>query len=380
MNAVAMREPALAAAALTVLLVDDDDTGRMLARALLRRMGHDVIDARNGREALALARCARPDLILSDVLMPEMDGFEFCRQLKRDPVLRGVPFAFVTGTYVEPDDQAFAQDVGAARVLLKPVDSASLAALVEGVMLDSVEEGAAPHPLDDREFRRRHATTVQSKLRAKIEELEQTNARLRESENRAQRMLDAVVSTISKIVEYRDPYTTGHERRVGELAVAIGRHLGWDNDRLTGLLIGGCLHDVGKVALPSEILTKPGRLSPIELTLLQAHAQIGYDILCAIDFPWQVAEMARQHHERLDGSGYPRGLAGEQILYEARVLAVADVVEAMMSHRPYRPAIGLDRALCEVEAGRGRLYDPTVVDACLHVFRRGEFGFAAQHA
>jgi HD-GYP domain-containing protein (c-di-GMP phosphodiesterase class II) len=128
--------------------------------------------------------------------------------------------------------------------------------------------------------------------------------------------------------------------------------------------------------MPAEILTKPGRLTDTEFMLIKAHAQIGYDILSGIEFPWQVAEMARQHHERLDGSGYPRGLVGEQILHEARILAVADVVEAMTSHRPYRPAIGLDKALAEIEEGRGSRYDPAVVEACLRLFREDRFRFS----
>ena len=140
--------------------------------------------------------------------------------------------------------------------------------------------------------------------------------------------------------------------------------------------MAGNLHDVGKIAVPSDILTKPGRLSETEFTLIQAHAQIGYDILAGIDFPTQVAEVTRQHHERLDGSGYPRGLVGDQILPEARILAVADVVEAMMSHRPYRPSLGLEQALAEIEQGRGRLYDPAPVDACLRLFREEGFHFS----
>ena len=188
-------------------------------------------------------------------------------------------------------------------------------------------------------------------------------------------MLDAVVGTISKMVELRDPYTTGHERRVGDLASSIGASLGFDDERLDGLRIGGYLHDVGKIAMPSSILSKPGRLSDVERALIRAHAEIGFEILSGIEFPWPIAEMARQHHERIDGSGYPRGLRGEDTLLEARILAVADTVEAMTSHRPYRPAVGLALALYEIERGRGVLYDADVVDACLQLFRERRFTF-----
>lgn len=368
------RDACLAA---TVLVVDDRADERMLVRTIVERMGHRVVEAGNGQEALALALARAPDLILSDMLMPIMDGFEFCRRLQEHAVLRHVPFVFVTATYGEQHDREFAADLGAARVLLKPFEAQVLRAIVAEILDEGDRVGATQcfERLDEREFHQRHAGVVNRKLEEKVEELEAANARLRASDTRTRQMFDAVVATISKMVECRDPYTIGHERRVGDLAASIGQALGLDDDRLEGLRIGGHLHDVGKIALPSEILNKPGRLSQIEQTLLRSHAQTGYEILCSIDFPWQVAEMAWQHHERLDGSGYPRGLQGDQILLEARILAVADVVEAMVSHRPYRPAVGLDRALEELSAGRGTRYEPAVVDACRGLFLHERFSF-----
>ena len=299
-------------------------------------------------------------------------------KLQEDVALRHVPFVFVTATYGEQRYQEFASEVGAARVLLKPFDAQAL----RDVVRDALKQGAPVdvtqrlERLNESDFHERHAQAVNWKLDEKVNELESANASLRASEARTQTLLRAVVQTISKMVESRDPYTTGHELRVGELAVAIGRSLGYSNDRLDGLRMAGYLHDVGKIAVPSDILTKPGRLTETELALIQTHAQIGYDILAGIDFPTQVAEVTRQHHERLDGSGYPRGLAGDEILADARILAVADVVEAMMSHRPYRPSLGLEQALAEIEQGRGRLYDPAPVDACLRLFREEGFHFA----
>jgi len=175
-----------------------------------------------------------------------------------------------------------------------------------------------------------------------------------------------VATTLS---EMRDPYTAGHERRVGEIAVALGAELGLDQQRIEGLRVAGHLHDVGKMIIPSEILSKPGRLTPIEFELIKGHPQSGYDVLKDVEFPWPVAEVALQHHERMDGSGYPQGLKGEAILLEARIMAVADVMEAMSSHRPYRPGLGIDKALAEIERGRGTAYDPAVADACLRLFR-----------
>ena len=183
----------------------------------------------------------------------------------------------------------------------------------------------------------------------------------------------STVQVATTLSEMRDPYTAGHERRVAEIAVAIGTELGFDARRLEGLRVAGYLHDVGKITIPSEILAKPGKLTPIEFELIRGHAQASYDVLKEVEFPWPVAEVALQHHERIDGSGYPQGLKGEAILLEARIMAVADVVEAMSSHRPYRPGLGIDKALAEIGRGRGTSYDADVADACLRLF--GEKGY-----
>jgi len=186
--------------------------------------------------------------------------------------------------------------------------------------------------------------------------------------------LTGTVETIASLVEYRDPYTAGHERRVAEIARAIGQELGLPEKRIEGLRVIGYLHDVGKIAVPVEILAKPTKLSELEFKLIQSHSEAGYAILKPMQFPWPVADTVLQHHERLDGSGYPKGLKGEEIILEARVIAVADTVEAMATHRPYRPALGLEVALAEIVKGRGTRYDAAVVDACLSLFR--EKGFA----
>jgi PAS domain S-box-containing protein len=179
----------------------------------------------------------------------------------------------------------------------------------------------------------------------------------------------STVQVVTTLGEMRDPYTAGHQRRVAEIAVAIGAELGFDARRQEGLRVAGYLHDVGKIRIPSEILSKPGKLSPAEFRLVQGHAQASYDVLKDVEFPWPVAEVALQHHERMDGSGYPQGLKGEAILLEARIITVADVIEAMSSHRPYRAGLGIEAALAEIERGRGITYDPAVADACLKLFR-----------
>lgn len=185
--------------------------------------------------------------------------------------------------------------------------------------------------------------------------------------------LEDSIQAIASTVEMRDPYTSGHQKRVAELAVALATEMGLPDEQIRGLHLAGVVHDLGKISVPAEILSKPGKLTTIEFMLIKGHAQAGYEILKDIDFPWPIATIVWQHHERLDGSGYPQGLKGEDILLESRIMAVADVVEAIASHRPYRPTLGIDAALKEIERGRGTVYDPAVADACVKLFREGGF-------
>ncbi|OQB98598.1 MAG: Cyclic di-GMP phosphodiesterase response regulator RpfG [Spirochaetes bacterium ADurb.Bin110] len=176
-------------------------------------------------------------------------------------------------------------------------------------------------------------------------------------------------------VETRDPYTAGHQRGVADLSRAIAMELKLTSDRIDGIQMAAIIHDLGKISVPAEILTKPNKLTEMEFELIKTHPQSGYDILKDIDFPWPIARMILEHHERMDGSGYPRNLRGDDILLESRILAVADVVESMASHRPYRPALGLNAALEEIEKNRGTIYDADAVDACLRLIREKRFQF-----
>ena len=195
---------------------------------------------------------------------------------------------------------------------------------------------------------------------------------LKESLEKTNRILDETVHSLSSAVEKRDPYTAGHQQRVAQLACALAEELGGIAlERLNGIWTGAILHDIGKIYVPAEILTRPGYLSGAEFELIKSHAEVGYEIVKDIEFQWPIPLIVRQHHERLDGSGYPAGLKGEEILFEAHILAVADVVEAMSSHRPYRPGKGVESALDEVRNGSGTAYDSSVVDACLKLFRNG---------
>lgn len=208
-----------------------------------------------------------------------------------------------------------------------------------------------------------------------ITERKTTEEQLKESFKKLQKTMEDSIYSISLVTEARDAYTAGHQRKVSKLAVALAKEMRFSKDKVEGIKIAALIHDVGKINLPAEILSKPGKLSDIEFNLIKNHSQIGYDILKKVDFLWPVAEIVLQHHEKMNGSGYPRGLKGDEILLEAKIICVADVVEAMSSHRPYRPALGIDKALEEISQNRCTLYDPKVVDTCLKLFKEKDFKF-----
>jgi len=209
-----------------------------------------------------------------------------------------------------------------------------------------------------------------------ITERRQTEEQLAWQAERISRMLTSVVDVASSIVELRDPYTAGHQRRVSELAVKIAERLGISGREIDDIRVAGLLHDMGKAAIPAEILSKPGALSPVEFDLIRGHSEAGYRLAVSANMAEPIAEMIYQHQERCDGSGYPRGLTGDHMLPGSKVIAIADVVEAMVSHRPYRPALGVEAALAEIERGTGTLYDAVASDACMRVFNEDGFEFS----
>jgi PAS domain S-box-containing protein/putative nucleotidyltransferase with HDIG domain len=208
-----------------------------------------------------------------------------------------------------------------------------------------------------------------------ITQRRQAEIEVQEALTKLRQALRGTVGALANTVETKDPYTAGHQRRVAQLACAIAREMGLSPDQVEGMHVLSFLHDIGKIAVPAEILSRPGNISQIEFNLIRAHPEVGYNILKDLEFPWPVAQAVLQHHERLDGSGYPAGLINQDIIQEARILAVADVVEAMASHRPYRPALGIGKALDEVIKHKGKLFDSFVVEACVQLFKKGEFAF-----
>ena len=212
-------------------------------------------------------------------------------------------------------------------------------------------------------------------LKVEIENRKRMQQELQQSFESLKKAMQSTIQAISMTVEKRDPYTSGHQQRVANLARAIAEELKLPDSQIECIYMAAYIHDIGKISLPAEILVKPIQLSDIEISLIQAHAQAGYDILKGIEFPWAIADIVLQHHERMDGSGYPLGLSGDKIVLEARIISIADVVETMASHRPYRPSIGMDKALEEIRKNRGVLYDPQVADACLKLFKEKGFKF-----
>jgi len=247
----------------------------------------------------------------------------------------------------------------------------------EDFTYEKVIEGGASDffqkPINPRELMLRLKRVL--KERILFAERNQADAELKQSFEKLRRAQDQTVAALASASEIRDPYTSGHQQRVTKLACSIAEDMGLTKNLIEGLRIAGLLHDIGKISVPAEILSKPGKITQDEYNIIKQHCQIGYEILKGIEFPWPVAQIVLQHHEKMNGSGYPQGLTGDEILLEARILSVADVIEAMSSHRPYRPGLGIDKALDEVINNKSTFFDPVVVDTCWNLFSAGKFEF-----
>ncbi len=220
------------------------------------------------------------------------------------------------------------------------------------------------------------------KMHEKVTELEkakvmcnQLEKELKQNYKKLQKIIEGTVNIITKVVETRDPYSTGHQQRVSKLATVIAQEMKLPQDKIEGTKIASLVHDIGKVNLPTEIISKPSKLVEVEFNLIKNYPKVGYDILRKVDFPWPIAEIVLQHQEKIDGSGYPRGLKGDEICIEAKILGVANVVEAMSSYKSYRPALSIEEALAEISNNKNVLFDPEVVDVCLKLFKEKSFKF-----
>jgi putative nucleotidyltransferase with HDIG domain len=368
-----------------ILVVDDHEESRELLEKMLRAKGYDVVAAENGADALKKLQAGTCDLIISDILMPIMDGYQFCREVKGDENFRNIPFVFYTAAYTERKDKELALSLGVERFIPKPIDRHEFLNIIQGLINDVSKGTLKPKKVslgDKEDDLLRYSERLVEKYERKMAALEQEIRERKRAEEaitrdheRLRQAFEGTIRAVAKAVEARDLYIAGHQRRVAKLACAIAHEIGLNTEQLEGINLGATIHDIGKIHLPAEILGKPALLEDTEYELIKGHPEVGYKILKDIDFPWPIAEIAHQHHEHLDGSGYPQGLVGDAIILEARIVAVADVVEAMACHRPYRPGLGIDAALAELEKHKGKYYDPKIVDACQHLLEEKKFSF-----
>lgn len=323
---------------LRVLVVEDSEDDTLLIMHQLRRGSYDVTYERvETPESMnsALDR-QKWDIVISDHSMPNFSSLDALDILKKRVL--DLPFILVSGSIGE-GKAVEAMKAGVHDYIFKD----NLARLI---------------PAIERELKE---AEVRRQRKRADEDLQQSLKKLK-------RILEETAIALASAIEKRDAYTAGHQQRVARLACAIARDIGLTEEQVDGIHVAGVLHDIGKISVPAEILNKPGKLTEIEFSMIKAHPQVGYEILKSIEFPQPVAQITSQHHERMDGSGYPSGLSGEDILLEARILGLADVIEAISSHRPYRPALGMGIALQEISKNRGVLYDPNIVDATLTLF------------
>ena len=378
-----------------ILIVDDSKLQLAILRKILQEEGYAVNTASDGIEALRVLEGPLPDLIISDVWMPKMDGYELCRTLKTSTVLNSIPVILLT-SMSGFDSIIKGLKAGADYYLTKPYNRDLLPSMVKSILsgsqfYDGFDSNDAPvlstiSPKDSSRQMLNFLFSTYKNLLSQNASLMQTKQELRnvnshlekkveEKTDSLQRTLNGIVIALSRVVETRDPYTAGHQLRVAQLAKAIGQEVGFSQEKNDGIRVIGLLHDIGKIIVPTEILCKPGKLAEYEFRFFREHSQAGYGILEGIEFPWPVATAVVQHHERLNGTGYPAGLSEHEIIVEAKIVAVADVVESMTSHRPYRPALGIERALKEISDQSGVLYDPEIVNASIKLFREKTFSF-----
>lgn len=320
---------------LSILYVEDEDDVREALGRFLRRRFAQVDTASNGQEGLEKFKQGRYDIIITDIRMPIMDGLEMAKQIKE--IAKDIPVIVVTA-FNETDYFLRAIDIGIDRYVKKPVDAEEL--------FDAVYKSTRVH--------------FQQKA-------------IEKSREQMTSLLEQMVATLARAIEMRDPYTDGHQKRVSLLSVAIAEELGLSKEMIHGIRLAASIHDIGKIHIPAEILTRPGKLDRTEFELIKRHPSIGHEIIGNMDFPWPISKIVLEHHEKWDGTGYPNGLKGDEILLEARIVCVADVVEAMASHRPYRPGLGMEAAIAEIKVNSGTLFDPVIVEACVRVIeKRGE--------
>ena len=328
-----------------ILVVEDEKIVALDINNVLNKLGYDVPAlVASGEEAVQEVKRTKPDLVLMDIFLKgAKDGIEAAEVIRHR---YGTPLVFLTA-YADDEILKRVKHIEPFGYILKPFQ--------EKELYSTIEIALFKHGLEKRRKRERDKS--------------------RRSSRRRLRSYEAAVNSLSKAVEMRDPQSAGHQRRVAELACTIAREMGLRDKTIEGIRLAGLIHDVGKIRIPVEILRKPGHLNDDEFNMIREHPKVGYDILKEVDFPWPIADMVHQHHERLDGSGYPEGIKEEEMLLESKILAVGEVVETMLMHHTYQPSLDENVVLGELIRNRGTLYDPMVVDACVVLFKEKKFDF-----
>lgn len=336
-----------------ILVVDNEKNIRVTISEFLNQAGYAVETVPNGGAALDRIDAGGIGMVLADVSMPDFSGIELLAQIRKKTERISV---IMMAGQASIDSAVEALRYGANDYLTKPIGHETL--------LRSIQQADQIKRLhDEKKDLEKENKAYQRGLEEIL--LERTTA--------LQNAMRGVISLLSSVVEARDPYTAGHQRRVGNLSSAIAEKMKLDQEAIEFIRIIGYIHDIGKIVVPAEILSKPGCLSSLEMEIIRTHPISGYEMMQNVDFPDIVSKAIYQHHERCDGSGYPEGIDGHEIVMEAKILMVADVVEAMVSHRPYRPALGLERALQEIQFHSETLYDREIVDACVELFCKDHY-------
>ncbi len=339
-----------------ILIVDDEKSIRSTFEIFLTKEGHEVFLAEDVISARKIAKEEDLDLIVTDIIMPKSTGLELLNAIKSEN--NEIPVIIMTGEpTVDTAKEAVKSD--AQDYLIKPVTKESL--------LKTVSYALDKKRLTDE---KKQLEIENKKYRDNLEKL------VKKRTEALQKAVNGTVQTIAKILEQKDPYTAGHERRVGALALAIAKKMNLDEEKQKQIYFAGYLHDIGKLSVPSEILSKPGKITKGEFGVIKEHVSSGYELTKDIELSWPISDIILQHHERMDGSGYPNGVKGEEIQLEARILAVSDVIEAMTAHRPYRPGFGIDIALEEIKNNAGKLYDKKVSEAAIELFEKDKYDFS----
>jgi putative two-component system response regulator len=328
---------------LSILVIDDEPQVVKSISEFLSKHGFDVMEAFDGEEAIELWETKKSPVVLTDIDMPKVNGIEVLKHIKKDKYTQVVMFSGAGSM----EDTVNSLRFGACDYLMKPVNF--------DILLHTINKC----------IERYHFLIHRDQYHEELEkEVKKKTSQLRE-------MLDELINSLSVVTEIRDPYTAGHQRRVTSLSLIIAKELNYK--RMTCIRYAGLLHDIGKIRVPSAILTKPTRLTETEFSLIKEHSEAAYKIIKNVPFDsvlgTDVAEIVYQHHERMDGSGYPRRLSGNEIMREARIIGICDVIESMSSHRPYRPALGLKVALDEIERGMNSIYDREISGLCLELLR-----------